>query len=250
MSVDWLKDVLIPVASGIGGAIVGAGTSYLASSRLATRASNEVLERDKAARKDQDKRAAQQVFVKLHAIANSLGSFQKLIREMNSKAESDGNGHMPLYQRLSAFAGIDREPTIEFSAEELTIYIAAKRADYVDDLLLLSRRHAACVASLTTFAKLKTEWHSETARWGRSTRDPDTGVSTTRMVVPPEVGNSIKMKAEELDLFANAMCQQLSEYDAFAADVAGRFEEVTRAFLDGPIVGFALEKPVATETHA
>lgn len=75
MSMEWVKDVVIPLVSGIGGAVVGAGASYFASSRLAKLASDEVLARDKAARDDQDKRAAHQVFVKLHAIVNSLGSF-------------------------------------------------------------------------------------------------------------------------------------------------------------------------------
>ncbi|MYM00375.1 hypothetical protein GR702_21835 [Novosphingobium sp. FGD1] len=238
MSVEWVKDVVIPLVSGIGGAVVGAGASYFASSRLAKLASDEVLARDKAARADQDKRAAHQVFVKLHAIANSIGSFQKQTLEMVAKADSDGNSHMPLYQRLSPFAGIEREPSIEFSAEELAVYIGAKQADYVDDLLLLSRRYAACLASLDTFAKLKTDLHFETARLGQTTRDAATGVSTTRMHLPPEVGNYIKVKAEELDLFAQGMCQLLTDYDAFARNVAERFDEVTRGFLDGPVLRF------------
>ncbi len=223
MSMEWVKDVVIPLMSGIGGAVIGAGASYFASSRLAKLASDEVLERDRAVRADQNKRAAHQVFVKLHAITNSLGSFQKQTLEMVAKADSDGNSHMPLYQRLSPFAGIDREPSIEFSAEELAVYIGAKRADYVDDLLLLSRRYAACLASLDTFAKLKTDLHFEMARLGQTTRDTATGVSTTRMHLPPEVGNYIKVKTEELDLFAQGMCQLLAEYDAFARDVAQRF---------------------------
>ncbi|MXP09629.1 hypothetical protein [Pseudoblastomonas halimionae] len=235
---DWIKDIIIPLVSGIGGAIVGAATSYFASSRLAKRASNEVLERDKAARMDQDKRAAHQVFVKLHAIANSLGSFQKQTSEMVKKADRDGNAHMPIYQRLSPFAGIEREPSIEFSAEELAIYIGAKRADYADDLMLLSRRYAACLASLETFAKLKTELHFETARLGRTTRDAETGVSTTHMHVPAGVANYIKVKSEELNLFTTRMCQVLSDYFSFAQDVAERFEEATKEFLDGPIPGF------------
>lgn len=239
MSIEWIKDVVIPLASGIIGAVVGAGASYLASSRLAKRASDEVLERDKAARSDQNKRAAHQVFVKLHTISNSLGSYQKQTIEMMAKADSDGNGHMPLHQRLSPFAGIEREPSIEFSAEELALYIGAKRADYVDDLLLLSRRYTACLASLETFAKLKTDFHYETVRFGQTTRDMDTGVSTTRMRVPAEIANVIKVKSDELDLFAQQMCKLLSDYDAFARDVAIRFEEVTRSFLDGPIPSFS-----------
>lgn len=250
MNMEWVKDVVIPLVSGIGGAVVGAGASYLASSRLAKLAADEVLARDNAARTDQDKRAAHQVFVKLHAIANSLGSFQKQTLEMVAKADSDGNGHMPLYQRLSPFAGIEREPSIEFSAEELAVYIGARRADFVDDLLLLSRRYAACLASLDTFAKLKTDLHFEMARLGHTTRDSATGVSTTRMHLPAEVGNYIKVKTEELDLFAQGMCQLLSDYDQFARDVATRFNEVTRSFLGGPIPTYEpLETSAAEPPH-
>ncbi|HEY1604396.1 MAG TPA: hypothetical protein VGF77_02225 [Allosphingosinicella sp.] len=242
MSIDWVKDAVIPFASAISGAIVGAAASYLASSRLAKQASDEVLERDKIARRDQDKRAAHQVFVKLHVITNSLASYHKQIIEMVEKADGDGNGHMRLYQRLSTFPGIEREPSIEFSAEELTIYIAAKRADYVNDLLLLARRYAACLVSLETFAKLKIELHYKTARLGRTTRNRETGVSSTTMRSPPEIANYMMVKADELEIFAKGMCDQLAEYNAFASNVADRFEEVTRGFLDGAIPGFLIEK--------
>lgn len=238
MSLEYVKDVVIPLLSGIGGAVIGSGASYLASSRLAKLASDEVLKRDNAARADQDKRAAHQIFVKLHVIANVLGSFQKQTLEMVAKADNDGNTDMPLYQRLSSFAGIEREPSIEFSAEELAIYIGAKRADYVDDLLLLSRRYAACLASLNTFSKLKSDLHFEVARLGQTTRDNATGVSTTRMNLPSQVPNYINMKIEELDLFAQEMFQLLADYAEFAYDVAQRFHEVTRSFLDGPIPSF------------
>lgn len=75
MGIEWVKDIAIPLVSGIGGAVVGAGASYWASSRLARSASDELLERDQAERASRDQRAAHQVFVKLHAIANGLGSF-------------------------------------------------------------------------------------------------------------------------------------------------------------------------------
>lgn len=239
MSLELVKDVIIPLASGISGAIVGAGASYIPARMLSKRASDEVLKRDKAARRDMDTRAAHQVYVKLHVIANSLGTFQKQIVGMVAKAESDGNGHMKLHERISNFAGIERERSIEFTAEELAIYIAAKRADYVDDLLLLARRYAVCLAGLETFAKLKTDLHYETVRFGRTTRDAKTGVAKTSMHVPPEIGNYVNVKGDELNLFTKDLCDQIAEYDAFARDVAVRFKEVTKSFLDGPMPGFA-----------
>jgi hypothetical protein len=237
MSIEWLKDVIIPLASGIGGAIIGAGASYFASSRLAKRSSDEVLERDKASRHDQDLRAAHQVFVKLYAIANSLCTFHNDLEEQVAKADRDGNSHMPLHERLSARAGIDREPSIEFTADELAIYIAAKQPDYVNDLLLLSRRYNAHLTNLATFASLKIELHRETTRLGKTTR-AETGVSTTVMRLPAEVANYINTKRQELDIFATAMREHLAQDDKFARDVASRFGNVTGGYLGPGILDF------------
>ena len=92
--------------------------------------------------------------------------------------------------------------------------------------------------SLNTFSKLKSDLHFEVARLGQTTRDNATGVSTTRMNLPSQVPNYINVKIEELDLFAQEMFQLLADYAEFAYDVAQRFHEVTRSFLDGPIPSF------------
>jgi len=232
MSLELVKDVVIPLVSGLGGAIVGAAASYFPARMLAKRASDEVLERDKAARRDQELRAAHQVFVKLSILANSLCGYHRQIEAMIAKAEHDGNSHMPIWQRLSTFAGIDRETSVEFNADELAIYIAAKRPDYVDDLILLARRYAANLANLAAFAKMKTDLHLETISLGVTER-AETGVSTTRLHVPREVANSIKVRADELNLFAIEMRAMLAEDDRFARDVAERFADVTDSYL-GP----------------
>jgi hypothetical protein len=232
MSLELVKDVIIPLASGIGGAIVGAGASYIPARMMAKRASDEILARDEAARRDQDRRAAHQVYVKLSTIANSLGSFHLQIEDMVEKADRDGNSHMPLHQRLSPFAGIEREPSIEFTAEELAIYLAINRPDYMDDLLLLARRYSACLTSLATFAEMKTDFHFETAKLGQTTRAADTGVSTTRMRLPSDLANYIKVKASELDLFAKEVRDQVAEFNRFAHDIAVRFAEITKAYFE------------------
>ena len=249
MSLELVKDVVIPLASGLGGAIVGAGASYFPARMLAKRASDEVLERDKAARRDQELRAAHQVFVKLTILANSLCDYHQQIEAMIAKADHDGNSHMPIWQRLSTFPGIEREPTVEFTADELAIYITAKRPDYVDDLILLSRRYAADLANLGAFAKMKTELHYETIRLGVTER-AETGVSTTRMHVPREVANSIKVRSEELNLFAIDMRAILTEHDRFARDVAERFADVTDGYLGPKSVPGLAEKIETASTDA
>lgn len=225
-----LKDVIIPLVSAAVGAVVGAAASYLPARMLAKRASDEVLKRDKAARRDQDLRAAHQVFVKLSILANSVCGYHKQVEDMIAKADRDGNSHMPIWQRLSTFAGIEREQSVEFTADELSIYIAAKRPDYVDDLLLLARRYAANLSNLSAFAKLKSDLHYETIGLGETTR-AETGVSTTRMHVPREIANSIRVRSEELEMFASQMRSMLAEDNHFARDVADRFREVTEVHL-------------------
>lgn len=228
---EMLKDVVIPLVTGFGGAIVGAAASYIPSRLLAKRASDEVLARDIAARRDQDIRAAHQVFVKLALLVNSLCGFHEQVESMIAKADREGNEHMPVWQRVSSFAGIELEPSVEFSAEELAIYIAAGQPDFVDELILLSRRHSAMLGNLTAFAKLKTDLIYETFRLGNTERAPETGVSTTRMSVSPGVANSMKARAEELELFTGEVRSMLSMYGAFARDIASRFADVTNGYL-------------------
>lgn len=232
---DALKDVIIPLASAIIGAVAGAAASYWPARSLAKRSSDEVLLRDAAARRDEELRAARQVFVKLTDLANTLGTYRGQVEEMISIAERNGDGTILLHQKLSAFPAIDREPSIIFSAEELSIYIAAKRPDFVDDLLLLSRRHAAIVSGLSTFAEMKTAYHYETAQHGKTTRD-EQGRTTTKMHLPPHLANYFQVKSDELEFFATHLRKQLNEYADFSAEVATRFSEITDAYLgDGAL---------------
>lgn len=251
--IEWLtqhkgivKDVVVPLASALIGAIAGAATGYWPARRLAKRSSDEILKRDADARHEGELRAARQVYVKLHAVANSIGTYHKQVEEMIAKADFDENSHMLIWQRLSAFPAIGREPTIEFSAEELALYIAAKRPEFMDDLLLLARKYAANLGNLTAFATMKTDLHNEMTKFGNSTR-VESGVSTTHLLAPPELANFIKVKSEELELFANMMRSFLAEDYKFACNVASRFTEVTESYLgEKTLPGFAS----ATEIEA
>lgn len=227
---DAMKDVIIPLVSGLGGAVVGAVVSYFAASRLAKQTSREVLERDKAARRDNEIRAAHQVFVKLSAIANSLCGYHKQVEEMVSKADAGGNSGILLSEKLSTFAGIERAPVIDFTADELSIYIAAKQQDYVNDLLLLARHHAINISHLVTFAKLKEALHEEIAAIGVTTRD-ETGMSRTMLPQAHPRYNLVMTKRDELEIYTKSMRALLGEGDALARRVAEKFNEVTEAYL-------------------
>ena len=219
------KDFGVPLFS----AVLGALLAYVPSARLAKKASDEMLARDREERVEAELTEARRAFVKLTLIANTLGSFRQGIEAMISKAMSDGNDHMPLWQRLSTFAGIEDEPTVAFGADELAPFIAARRPDLVDALLLLQRRHMAVVQSLRSFAKLKTELHYMGAQFGQTTRD-GTLVSTTRMQMPIEAARVFQLKADELDPFTKAMRGQVNDYAAYGAEVAALFDIVCEAY--------------------
>lgn len=220
------KDFGVPLLS----AVLGALLAYVPSARLAKKASDEMLARDREQRVEAELTEARRAFVKLTLIANTLGSFRQDIEAMIAKATNDGNDHMPLWQRMSTFAGIEDESSIAFGADELAPFIAARRPDLVDALLLLQRRHMAVVQSLRSFAKLKTELHYMAAQFGQTTRDDETLVSTTRMQMPIEVAHVFHLKADELELFTKAMRAQINDYANYGAEVAALFDTVCEAY--------------------
>ena len=98
---DLLKDYGVPIGSVVLGALLG----YIPSRLLASRASKEMLERDGKARQDADMRASRQVFVKLDILVNAINDYHHQTEAMVTKAEHDGYGHMPIWQRLSTYPG-------------------------------------------------------------------------------------------------------------------------------------------------
>jgi hypothetical protein len=227
---DAMKDVIIPLVSGLGGAVVGAVVSYFTASRLAKQTSAEVLERDKAARRDNDVRAAHQVFVKLSVIANSLCGYHKQVEEMIAKADADGNAKILISEKLSTFAGIERASPVEFSPDELSIYIAGKQQDYMNNLLLLARHHEIHISHLITFAKLKAALHEEIAAIGVTTRD-ESGMSRTRIPNMHPRYNLVMTKRDELEIYTKSMRTLLAEGDKLARRVTEQFNRATEAYL-------------------
>ena len=181
-------------------------------------------------------------------LVNASLGFHQQVEQMIAKADRDGNSRMPLWQRLSTFAAIDREPAIMFDADELALFVAAKKVAYVDDLVLLSRRHAACLANLGAFGRMKTDLHYEIARRGETTRD-DNDVSTTFARVDPGMANYLGQRAEELELYTRELRSILADTAALAERTAGQFGPITQAYFhDGTLPGF--ERSPASEALA
>jgi hypothetical protein len=184
--------------------------------------------------------------VKLSILTNTLCGYHKQITEMVERADRDGRSHLALHEKLSAFPAIERERPVEFTAEELSIYIAAKKVDYADDLILLARCFTADLSHLVAFAKLKVELHDLTSGLGTTTID-EAGFSKTLMQLPAHLANQLMVKRESLDRFTTGMCQLIAEHAHFARDVANRFAPVTEAYIGKGVVPSFVEKAPSAE---
>lgn len=237
------KDYGVPFAT----AILGALLAYVPSRMLAGRATKELVARDEKARREAEVVAARRVFIKLNVLVNAILGYHNDIEAMIAKAEQDGNGHMMTAQRLSAFVGVDREPSVAFAADELEVFVAAKRPDYVDNLVLLSRRHGAMLSMLAAFGQKKTDLHYELAKHGHTSRDSDQ-VSTTAARMPASLGNYFRVQMDELNLFAVSMRQTINAFAAFARDLANDYGPITRAYLGADAILDLAEGPAEPST--
>ncbi|WP_172705078.1 hypothetical protein [Sphingomonas sp. LH128] len=234
------KDYGVPFAT----AILGALLAYFPSRLLAGRASKELIVRDEKARHEAEVVAARKVFIKLTVLVNAILDYHNQIEAMVLKAEQDGNGQMTIAQRLSAFVGVEREPSVSFTADELEVFIAAKRVDYVDNLVLLSRRHGAMLSNLAAFGRMKTDLHYELAKYGHTMRDDDL-VSTTAGRMPAPLANYFRTQSDELNLYAMAMRQMITVFADFARDVAKDYGPITRDYLGDDAMLDLSEEPAA-----
>jgi len=235
MAVHDFWEVAIPTFSGIIGAFAGGVPSYL----LARRGSKEVLERDAQSRRDNERAAAQRVFAKLSILTNSLLDWHQQTEAMIARAERDGHGAMPIAQRLSTYAGIARETMPEFTAEELALFVNAGEVGYIDDLVLLQRRHRAAIDNLVAFGTMRSRLHYQMAEYGETDRDA-TGMSRTIARVPVGTANRLKLEADELELYAREMRKLLADFAAFAERVATAYGDHIRRYFDDPTMpGFA-----------
>ena len=238
------KDYVVPFAS----AVLGALVAYFPSRLLARRASREVLARDAQDRRELELGLARRAFVKLGILVNSACGFHQHVEQMIAKADRDGNTQMPLWSRISTFPAVDREPTIMFEADELAVFIAAKNVAYVDQLVLLARRHAANLASLAAFGKMKAELHYNHAQLGETHRDAN-NVSTTFARVGAGTANYLRLKAEELELFTRELRTLLADSATMAEQTAEQFGPITRLYFhDGSLPAF--EKADRTSSAA
>jgi hypothetical protein len=128
-------DASVALGSALLGAIVGAVPAFI----LARRASKEVLERDRTARRETEKAVGMRAHIKLGTIVNSMLTIRRQLRFAISSPPIEG---AELWQCVEPVIGFAGEERTTFEAEEASLFLAAGKRDYAEALLLLGRRHA------------------------------------------------------------------------------------------------------------
>lgn len=142
-----LWDLVPAVTGGIIGALAGGIPAWM----LAKKQSEETLKRDKAARALNEHALAFKVSVKLMTIINNIiHDWCHFQRALALRADPE-TAHMEPWQALQPLVGFTDEDATRFEADELALFMAAKRADFVSELLLLAQRHATSIAVMKEY---------------------------------------------------------------------------------------------------
>lgn len=150
---EWW-DLVPSVVGGVLGALAGGIPAWV----IAKRASKETLARDRLSRLETELATVFRVHTKLSMMINDLSSTLIQIREMLNRP-FDPTDESPIQRRVSAFAGKQLQDNAAFTADELSVFVAANQLDYLTELDLFGRRYTADMISLDKYGQLKTEIH-------------------------------------------------------------------------------------------
>ena len=148
---------LIPAA--VGG-VIGALAGGIPAWWLARRQSNETLRRDKDQRRDREKALAFGTSVKLLTIINSTISLSNYVKSCMALRTVPNHEHMEPWQVLIPMIGHTDEGSIRFTAEEMAVFAAAGEYDFMQDMLLLSLRHASSLETFGQYCDMRNEFRS------------------------------------------------------------------------------------------
>jgi len=206
------------------GAVLGGTIAAFTGSRLARRASREILRRDRIARFENQKAATLRALVKLQTIVNGMETLYRQLEGMIANADAAGHSDMDLWQKVMPIVGFT-EHSIRFEPEEITIFVS-REVGYLNELLLLAERYATLESSFKTYAEHR----------GRLTDESParmTGAAGTTEFTEAEY-NKYAPRAHAL----NALVEQLRQFASAdyekALTVAEQFGPKARAELDDP----------------
>ncbi len=153
--VPW-SELLPAMIGGIIGALAGGIPAYFIS-RIS---SQEVLERDRAARVEQEKALAFRAHVRTAELVNGILSLRTQLEAMAAEAITNPDVGEHLWLVVRPIVGTTDDRLITVDAEEASIFVAAGEAEYVNDLVVLPKRHKAILEALAEYRRLRQYWPS------------------------------------------------------------------------------------------
>lgn len=153
-----------------------------------------VSTRDQDSRTEAQLAASFRIYTKLSMMVNDLASTLIQIEEM-LKRPVDPRDESPTQRRVSAFAGTRVDSEL-FTAEELSVLVAANETDYLTELDLFGRRYDAFLRSLHTYGELKSKLHDAISESEEITFGPE---DTLHTKTTAKNATKLRMQARTLE---------------------------------------------------
>jgi hypothetical protein len=223
--------MLPAIAGGVIGALAGGIPAFL----IALMGSKEVLRRDREARQMAERTTAFRAHVRVAEMVNAVLSLQAQVEGMiPPQTADDPNAH--LWQYVRPIAGLQDDNRIGIEPDEAAIFMAAQEADYVNDLLLLPRRHAAVTAALIEYGRKREDLaklmpvESFVGEWGSA-------------YMTKAESDALKPRMVELNSIIRQARTVMEENRETALSLARRFGPILKAYFKDPTFpGFLLDR--------
>jgi gas vesicle protein len=211
------------------GAVVGALAAGVPAYLIANKQSKETLKRDTAERLRRDKLAANRVFSKLSQITNEILDLRVQIEAMLKREIKSGDS-FPNQRRISVIVG-HGEDTINFDADELSIFVSKADGDLINDLELLRRRRNALMVQLAEFRQRKIA-HAALLSEATEISFAESGIATMRM--QSEKYPKIQFEEAQIESLITPVIDAVREESRTCILVAEKFNAaVARLFPNG-----------------
>ena len=149
-------DLVPAVIGGVIGAFAGGIPAWL----LAKRQSDETLRRDATQRTENQKALAFSTSVKLLHIVNSTISLSNHVKSCMALRNNPKLAHMEPWQVLVPMIGHTEEDSTRFTADEMAVFAAANKYDFMQDMMLLAVRSASSLATFKEYCKMRDDFRS------------------------------------------------------------------------------------------
>ena len=226
---DWWE--LVPAVLG---GIIGALAGGLPALWLAKRASREADTLSRVSRDQEDLAKAFRLFAVLSSIVNSFFSTRMQIDEMLAQPAKPAD-RTPYQRRIQGLVGFSGEQTLDFNADDLALLVAAKASNYLMQLTLISRRHSALMATLSSYAEFRDRYTQFMLQVGQHDMQPDGTVGTS---IPRELTPQILIREHQLETIIRPAVEMMEEDTQKIIEAADEFGRIMKAYFGGK--GFLL----------